>query len=97
MNTFAFKSLVTIGLSLGVSASVLAAAPAEVSCEQVRGRIQAQVGIRDKPDTSMLDTLSEHPECHFTAAEVFRAAFGDRPMPRNTRRDGQRDMRDDDD
>lgn len=97
MNTFAFKSFLIVGLSMGLSTSALAEAPAMASCEQIRARIQAQVGIREKPDTAMLDTLSEHPECRFTAAEVFRAAFGDRPMPRNTRRDGQHNMRDDDD
>ncbi|TVO63624.1 hypothetical protein [Denitromonas ohlonensis] len=97
MNTFAFKSFVIVGLGIGLSASALAQTPSMASCEQIRTQIQAQVGIRTKPDTAMLDILSEHPECRFTAAEVFRAAFGDRPMPRNTRRDGQRNMRDDDD
>ncbi|MEZ5627769.1 hypothetical protein [Denitromonas sp.] len=91
MNTTTFKALAMVGVGLAISASALAAAPSTVSCEQIRAQIQAQAGVRDKPDTALLDTLSEHPECRFTAAEVYRAAFGDRPMPTNNRRDRARD------
>lgn len=91
MNTTTFKVLAMVGVGLAISATALAAPPSAVSCEQIRAQIQAQAGVRDKPDTALLDTLSEHPECRFTAAEVYRAAFGDRPMPTNNRRGRARD------
>ena len=97
MNTFTFKPLAIVGLSIALSGTALAATPATESCGQIRARIQAQVGVREKPDTALLDTLTEHPSCRFTAAEVFRAAYGDRPMPKNDRRGGRHESTDDDD
>ncbi|KAA3653778.1 MAG: hypothetical protein DWQ11_07315 [Proteobacteria bacterium] len=97
MNTATFKAFAMIGVGLAMSATALAAPQPAVSCEQIRAQIQAQTGVRDTPDTALLDTLSEHPACRFTAAEVYRAAFGDRPMPSNPRRSDRAGGRDDDD
>ncbi|TVO53416.1 hypothetical protein [Denitromonas halophila] len=97
MTTTCFKSLSALALVALLAGQAHAATPRTETCEQIRARIQAQVGDRAKPDTTMLDTLSEHPDCAFTAAEVFRAAFGDRPMPVQTHRRDRRDRNDDDD
>lgn len=97
MTMHRFKSLSVLGLAALLAGQVQAAAPRTEACEQIRARIQAQTGVRAKPDTAMLDTLDEHPDCAFTAAEVFRAAFGDRPMPSQARRSHRAGDDDDDD
>lgn len=97
MITPSLKSLSVLALAASLAGSAHAASPRAESCEQIRARIQAQVGNRAKPDTAMLDTLDEYPDCAFTTAEVFRAAFGDRPMPRVASRSHRHDGEDDDD
>jgi hypothetical protein len=75
-----------------------AATPAVVqseTCVQIRTQINAQTGILPRPDTAMLEKIGTHPECRFSAAEVYRAAYGDKPMPKNDHRGKHRD--DDDD
>ena len=68
-------------LAIYVSASV---AQAE-SCDQIRIQIKAQVGLLAKPDTGLLQKLGARQECRFTAPEVYRAAYGDKPMPANVK------------
>ena len=77
----------------------LCAGAAEVpapSCEHLRTRIQAQTGILPKPDTDLLQTLGSRPECGFSAAEAYRAAYGDKPLPKNEVRSHRKHDHDDD-
>lgn len=65
-----------------LAANAAGTATADMSaCDQVRASILAQTGIRERPDIDLLDRIRAHPECGFTTPEVFRAAFGDKPMP----------------
>jgi hypothetical protein len=32
-------------------------------------------------NTTLLRNISVHQECRFSSAEVYRAAYGDKPMP----------------
>ncbi len=59
----------------------LAQAQAE-PCEKIREQIKAQSGLLSKPDTDLLQKISARSECLFTAAEVYRAAYGDKPLPK---------------
>ncbi len=91
-------SIIIALLSLLATNANSANAQAE-SCEPIRARIKAQVGVLPKPDTDLLQKLGARPECRFSAAEVYRAAYGDKPMPINDsgRRRAKRDRHDDDD
>ena len=87
------KCILMLGL-LGLAFTNANAASIHVdSCEQIRSRIEAQVGVLPKADTDLLQKLGAQPECRFSAAEVYRAAYGDKPMPINDsgRRRAKRD------
>ena len=45
----------------------------------------------------MLEKLDAQPECRFSTAEVYRAAFGDKPILKKERLDRQARHRDGDD
>lgn len=59
------------------------AAPATPdACEQMRTQIQTVTGLVTMPDKDLLSKLSTlHPACQFSSAEVYRAAYGDTPLP----------------
>ncbi|MDY0014545.1 MAG: hypothetical protein RBS40_16840 [Rhodocyclaceae bacterium] len=59
------------------------AKPQTDTCEQIRAQIKAQTGVPPKVNTELLQKLSGRPDCAFTAAEVYRAAWGDKPLPTN--------------
>jgi hypothetical protein len=86
-----------IGLLGLLAVNANAAAPQGESCEQIRLQIKAQTGVLPKPDTTMLEKLDAQPECRFSTAEMYQAAFGDKPMPKKERRDRRAKHRDDDD
>ena len=69
------------------------AAPATPdTCEQMRTQIQAVTGLVTMPDKDLLSKLSTlHPACQFSSTEVYRAAYGDTPLP--TRGKGHRQPR----
>jgi hypothetical protein len=67
-------------LALAILSGRAAQAQADV-CTQIRTQIKAQTGVLEKVDVSMLEKISANPECRFSAAEVYRAAYGDRPIP----------------
>ncbi len=78
------KHISIIGiLGLIALSANLAQAQAE-SCENIREQIKAQSGLLPKSDTNLLQKLSARSECRFTAAEVYRAAYGDKPLPKST-------------
>ncbi|MBS1157842.1 MAG: hypothetical protein H6R15_261 [Proteobacteria bacterium] len=69
-------------IALAVLCSLPAlAAGQEASCPQIREQISAQTGLVDKPNIDLLRKISGRGECNFTAAEVYRAAYGDTPLP----------------
>jgi hypothetical protein len=84
--------LVVIAWLSLAAANANAAALQPESCDQVRAQINAQVGVLPKVNTDMLHKLSSRPDCRFTAAEVYRSAYGDKPMPKNESR-GHRSRR----
>ena len=68
-------------------------APAE-DCAAIRARI----GVMPAADPVLLRTLAERRDCAFTAAEVYRAAHGDKPpAPVSSRHEGRSHRHDDDD
>ena len=71
---------------LALSVTTAHAVPPEVqeeSCERVREQIQAHTGIPAKPDTVLLAKVGANRQCRFTSAEAYRAAWGDKPLPRD--------------
>lgn len=95
------KYLITSSLCglLGLFAlNAAAASPVPESCEQIRSRIRAHAGLSDRPNTALLAKVGENRKCRFTSAEAYRAAWGDKPMPKDerpSRRAGQREHDDD--
>lgn len=70
----------------------------EASCQEIRAAIAAHVGLVAKPNIELLSQISGRSECRFTAAEAYRAAFADNPVPprseesrQGTERDGHDD------
>jgi hypothetical protein len=51
------------------------------SCEQIREQIASQTGVLPLVNTTLLRNISVRQECRFSSAEVYRAAYGDKPMP----------------
>lgn len=89
--------ILVFGLSSLVSMTTGAAEAEPEPCSRIREQIQAQTGIPARPDTALLQKISARQECRFSAAEVYRAAWGDKPVPRNENRDQHRDRHHDDD
>jgi len=83
-----------------LSLVALHAAAAEVqapTCEQLREQIRSQTGVSSKADIELLQKLSGRQECRFSAAEIYRAAYGDKPMPKSESRSHRKHRHDDDD
>lgn len=77
---------IILGL-LGLFAAHANAAEAQAeTCEQIRGQIKAQTAVLPKTNTELLNKLSARQECRFSAAEVWRAAYGDKPFPKQVSR-----------
>jgi hypothetical protein len=66
--------------------------PAE-SCDVIRARI----GVAPLADPELLRSLAARQDCAFTSAEVYRAAYGDRPLPPPEPRDSRHYRQHDDD
>lgn len=92
-----YRQLPVIGLFGLLAMNALAVTPEVESCAQIREQITAQTGLLPKPDTVLLEKLGTHQECRFTSAEVYRAAYGDKPLPPKETRDGRYRHGDDDD
>lgn len=54
----------------------------EMSCDQIRNEIQAQSGVLVAANTDLLRKISGRNDCRFTAPEVYRAAYGTKPLPK---------------
>jgi hypothetical protein len=62
----------------GIVATAGAAEVQAESCEQIRNRI----GVAPLADSELLKTLVRREDCRFTSDEAYRAAYGDRPLPK---------------
>jgi hypothetical protein len=76
------RSLLLTGLLFLAAFCANAATGQTQTCAQIREQIQMQTGILPKTNTELLQQLSTRQECRFSAAEVYRAAYGDKPFPR---------------
>ena len=82
------KSVLTILLALSVMPTYAATtAQQDESCQQIRAQIAAHTGIPAKPNMTLLGKVGENTQCDFTSAEAYRAAWGDKPLPEDKRRD----------
>jgi hypothetical protein len=70
---------VVVALLAVLAVPALAADPQSETCEQIRARI----GQPPLADPDLLRSLSARTDCRFTAAEVYRAAYGDKPLPKD--------------
>jgi hypothetical protein len=93
------KPLLFIGLLGMLSGNAHAANvnAQDESCEQIRTQIKAKTGVPLKVDIELLQKLSTRSECRFSTPEVFRAAYGDRPLPKSEVREGRAKHDHDDD
>ena len=85
---------------LALSMTTVHAATTEVqaeSCDQIREEIRAHTGIPAKPNTILLGKVGANMKCRFTSAEAYRAAWGDKPLPKDDRRDRRSKGREHDD
>jgi hypothetical protein len=83
---------------LALAAGVAAAEPP--TCEQIREQVKAHTGVPVRPNIDLLRTAASRQDCKFSSAEVYRAAYGETPIPKNTDRVQRRKHRkwhDDDD
>lgn len=51
-------------------------------CDEIRDQIQLVTGSVSTPNLELLQHISMHQECNFSSVEVYRAAYGDKPLPR---------------
>jgi hypothetical protein len=56
------------------------------TCEQIREQIKAQTVVLPKTNVELLQKISIRQECQFSAPEVYRAAFGNKPFPKQDAR-----------
>lgn len=82
------KAIPSIVLALSMT-TAQAAPPGvpEESCAQIREQIQAHAGMPARPNTVLLGKVGANRKCRFTSAEAYRAAWGDKPLPRDDRRE----------
>lgn len=92
MKTLAAKTYVGIILLawLGLATAATPDASGAESCDQIRAEIKAHVGIPDRPNTDLLRKVGSNGACRFTSAEAYRAAWGDKPLPPQTRHSERR-------
>ena len=51
------------------------------TCDEIRVQIQAQTGLLPQANVDLLRTIGLNQHCQFSAAEVYRGAYGDKPLP----------------
>ena len=92
------KTIATFLLALSMT-NVHAATPdvQEESCDQIRKEVRAHTGIPVKPNTLLLSKIGANNKCRFTSAEAYRAAWGEKPLPKDDRRDRHSKEREHDD
>lgn len=83
----------SVGLAQGATAQEFPPGP----CDQIRAQIKEHKGIPAKPNTELLRRIGTNNQCGFTSAEVYRAAWGDTPLPSPRTRERRHRKHDDDD
>jgi hypothetical protein len=51
------------------------------TCVQIRDQIKMVTGLLSTPNVDLLQQIAVRQECNFTSVEVYRAAYGDKPLP----------------
>jgi hypothetical protein len=77
---------------------VLGAHAADVpvqTCEQIREEIMTVKGLTVAANAELLQKISLRSDCHFTSTEVYRAAYGDKPLPPHRQHNENRHDNDD--
>lgn len=91
------KTILCLGvLSLLALGAQAAEGPAP-SCDEIRVQIAAQTGLLPQPNVELLRTIGLNQACQFSAAEVYRGAYGDKPLPVQTPRTHRASHDEDDD
>jgi hypothetical protein len=69
--------------SLAVASLILASLPLHAADDPAEpcDAIRARIGMAPLADPDFLRLLAARQDCTFTAAEFYRAAYGDRPLP----------------
>lgn len=75
------KTLILIALLGGFASVAQAADEPPQTCIQIRERIKAVTGLVATPSMDLLQQIGKYKECNFSSAEVYRAAYGDKPLP----------------
>lgn len=83
-------------LGFGIAHAAETTPPAE-SCAQIREQIRAHIGVPAKPNTDLLSKVGANRQCRFTSAEAYRAAWGDKPIPKEEARTGRHERHHHDD
>jgi hypothetical protein len=66
-------------------------------CGEIRAQIQGQTGNLSSPNTALLQKIGTSTQCRFTSAEVYRAAYGDKPMVKRDHSSQHRQKHDEND
>ena len=75
------KTLTLIALLGCFTSGAHAADDPPQACAQIRERIKSVTGVVSTPNMELLQQISMRQDCKFSSAEVYRAAYGDKPLP----------------
>jgi hypothetical protein len=75
------KQYPVLGLLVILAMGAHAADVPAPTCDQIREEIKAVKGLAAMINTELLQKISLRSDCQFTSAEVYRAAYGDKPLP----------------
>lgn len=76
------KQFPAIALVAVVALAASAANAQAQTCDQIREQIETRTGVLPAVNVSLLQNISARQDCRFSAAEVYRAAYGDKPLPK---------------
>lgn len=74
------KKMLPLIALLGCLAFGVQAANEPPACSEIRDQIRLVTGMVSTPNLELLQHISIHQECNFSSAEVYRAAYGDKPL-----------------
>lgn len=78
------KKMLPLIVLLGCFASgVHAGIEPPAACSEIRDQIRLVTGMVSTSNLELLQHISIHQECNFSSAEVYRAAYGDKPLPQS--------------
>jgi hypothetical protein len=75
------RKIPVLGLAALVSLSPITWAQ-EIPCDQIRLEIKAPSTVVAVANTDLLRRISGRADCRFTGPEVYRSAYGTKPLPR---------------